>query len=320
MKTVIRRGVFETNSSSTHSLSLRPVRGTKNNEIDSDASFEIRSPLAKAVTMLGLIDNADDCFYRPYHIRDEYNDKVEDVKKDTIDRIRKINPSLLENVELEGISSADILDILMELDDLDSFYVASDFEDFDEYIDKKLAFDYYFYDDLKEKLTALKVKELIFEEYAKITNKSIEDAREEIDFEAFSYVELKDALADEKNAKEKVEKLMQRDYRFRSAYEKCTSCDVMEFSKKYLYENYLEFKNEPGRTYCCHRYFCEGCLDDCNCGFETYYDILSELEIGYADDEATLRKKVRRYLSKEFKLVAKETYGYSTPMKTGEIY
>ena len=55
MKRVIRRGVFETNSSSSHSLTLKRIKGTPKNEIDEDASFEIRSPLAKTIQMLGLI-------------------------------------------------------------------------------------------------------------------------------------------------------------------------------------------------------------------------------------------------------------------------
>ena len=40
MKTVIRKGVFETNSSSTHSLSLKNTDSNNENE---EVSFEIRS-------------------------------------------------------------------------------------------------------------------------------------------------------------------------------------------------------------------------------------------------------------------------------------
>ncbi len=100
MKTVIRKGVFETNSSSTHSLSLK--RNAKDVP-EKDASFVIQSPLAKAVTMLGLIDNAEDGFCRPFYLRDEYDERADRVKKETVDRIREINPSLLENVDLEEI-------------------------------------------------------------------------------------------------------------------------------------------------------------------------------------------------------------------------
>lgn len=69
MKTVIRRGVFETNSSSTHSLS---IFGTP--KLEDEASFEICSPKAKMVTLLGLIDNAEpyvDPDDEPYEEQDE---------------------------------------------------------------------------------------------------------------------------------------------------------------------------------------------------------------------------------------------------------
>ena len=129
MKTVIRKGVFETNSSSTHSLSLQKVT---NKEIDNDASFEIRSPLAKAVTMLGLIDNAEDEFRRPFYIKDEFNDNAERVKKETLDRIKEIDARLLENINPEEISSYEIAQILMKIDNLESFYNVEEFEDFED--------------------------------------------------------------------------------------------------------------------------------------------------------------------------------------------
>ncbi len=322
MKTVIRKGVFETNSSSTHSLSLKKTENPNSTEIDEEASFEIRSPLAKAVTMLGLIDNAGDEFYRPFNFRDEYDDNVESVKKAALERIKEINPSLLENVELDGISSCEIADILLKIDDVDRFYVYDEekYKDFDEFIDKKCDFEYYFLNDILEKKTLIKVKDILFEEYAKIVNKTYEDAKEEIDFEAFAYIELKDALKDEKNAKENIEKLMKRDYRLRLAFEKSDTDNLLEFSKKYLYENYLEFKNQPGRKYCCHRYFCNGCLDTCDCGFESYSDICSALGISQYSDEKKLREAVRKYLSDEYKLVAKEHLGYSFFIKPGDIY
>lgn len=318
MKTVIRKGVFETNSSSTHSLSLKKV---DNDKMDKEASFEIRSPLAKAVTMLGLIDNAEDEYARQYYLRDEYDDRADRVKKETLDRIKEINSTLLENVDLEDISSFDILKILMKIDNLENFYNEDDFEDYMEYYDKNCEYEYFFYDDMQERKIILRVKSLIFEEYAKIINKPYKEAKEEIDFEAFAYVDLKNALADKANAKENIEKLMKRDYRLRIDFEKSGSDNLLEFSEKYLYENYLEFKNAPGRKYCCHRYFCNGALDDCDCGFETYGDICRELDIKLSDDDDdALREAVRKYLSSEYKLVAKEKYGYTMQYYSKVIY
>lgn len=308
MKTVIRKGVFETNSSSTHSLSLK--RNAKD-EKEKDASFIIQSPLAKAVTMLGLIDNGEFEFNRGYYLRSEYDDRYHEVKDEVLAKIKELNPSLLENVDLEEISGAEIAEILLKLDDLENFYIEEEFENICDYFDKTSDLEYYFTDDLMQKSLLLKAKEFIFEEYAKIANKPYDEAKEEIDFEAFAYVELKNALDDKENAKEKVEKLMNRDYRLKRAYDSSENKDIISFAKKFLYENYLEFKNQPGRKYCCHRYFCDGALDDCCCGLESYNYICRALKISTYDDDDKVREAIRRYLSDECKLVAKEKYGTS---------
>ena len=318
MKKVIRKSVFETNSSSTHSLSLKK---TKSGKIDKEASFEIRSPLAKAITMLGLIDNAEDEYRRDFYSKGEYYDGADEIIIDVFHKLEKIAPKLVEGLDIVEISSYELAEILNQLDDLENFYNKEDFENIDEYIEKNSDFKYYFYDNIQERRQLLKVHSLIFEEYAKVVNKSYDEAKEEIDFEAFAYVELKNALSDKENAKEKVQKLMDRDYRIQIAYSESEEKDLIKVAEKFLYDNYLEFKNAPGRRYCCHRYFCDGALDDCRCGFETYADICNNLDISNQDDENALREKVRKYLSNEYKLVAKECYGYSgSYYKSGDIY
>ena len=56
MKTVIRRGVFETNSSSTHSLTI--VKGSESAPKDMEVSFEVISPTAKVFMIFGFVENA----------------------------------------------------------------------------------------------------------------------------------------------------------------------------------------------------------------------------------------------------------------------
>ena len=72
MKTVIRKGVFETNSSSTHAISIKKSKET---EVSKDTSFEVRSSLAKMVQLLGLINNAE------YDCTDSENPKFKIPKK-----------------------------------------------------------------------------------------------------------------------------------------------------------------------------------------------------------------------------------------------
>lgn len=56
MKTVVRKGVFETNSSSTHAISIKKSRDSG---LAKGTSFEVRSTLAKMVQLFGLINNAE---------------------------------------------------------------------------------------------------------------------------------------------------------------------------------------------------------------------------------------------------------------------
>ena len=56
MKKVIREGVFETNSSSTHSVSFkRKTQKTANK----DSSYELHSPLSKILFFIGLCNHAE---------------------------------------------------------------------------------------------------------------------------------------------------------------------------------------------------------------------------------------------------------------------
>ena len=57
MKTIIRNSVFETNSSSCHSLTL--IKGENKKE---EYSFIVKSPIGKIVLLFALLDNAEDEF------------------------------------------------------------------------------------------------------------------------------------------------------------------------------------------------------------------------------------------------------------------
>ncbi len=75
MKKIIREGVFETNSSSSHSVVLKKK---ENDNVDEDASYEIRTPLAKTLFLIGLYTSIkeDSCYdeddeYAHYEIESE---------------------------------------------------------------------------------------------------------------------------------------------------------------------------------------------------------------------------------------------------------
>ena len=99
MKRVIRRGVFETNSSSSHSLSL--VRVERNSsKVKKDVSFEIRSRVAKAVFILGLIDNADDGYMHYWDILED-NEEAEEERQKIIKRLYKSKDEGIEKIKEE---------------------------------------------------------------------------------------------------------------------------------------------------------------------------------------------------------------------------
>ena len=95
MKRVIREGVFETNSSSTHSVVFK--RKTSN-EVDKDSSYEIHTPLAKTLFLIGLIT-----YVRKYgRITPTLKADLFDFNNPTIDKWRElVGPTLLKNNSTE---------------------------------------------------------------------------------------------------------------------------------------------------------------------------------------------------------------------------
>ncbi len=56
MKKVVREGVFETNSSSTHAVAFKKKDG---NKTEKDSSYELHTPFAKTLFIIGLCTHAE---------------------------------------------------------------------------------------------------------------------------------------------------------------------------------------------------------------------------------------------------------------------
>lgn len=236
MKTVIRKGVFETNSSSTHSLSLGMV---SSKEIDEEASFEIRTREAKIALFFGLIENAEMEFCQFKHRKAEY--------------------------------------------------------------DKKLV---------------LSFKEAVIEEYCKLNNYTKEQALLQIDYEEFSNTYLRDILKNEKTAKEKLNEYLNVNEDFKTAFKQSKNNDIVEFAKGYLVDDYNEFKRITNGKFRCDKYFENGCLNNCDCGFESYTKIAEQFDL----DGNKVEDKAKEFLSDESKIIAKEYWNGFIFEKTGEIF
>ena len=90
MKRVIREGVFETNSSSTHSVSF--VRREDSNP-DEESSYELHSPLSKLIFLIGLIENARRS-ERYYDGEEDIIDEIPDLYVDMDEDILPLNSLL----------------------------------------------------------------------------------------------------------------------------------------------------------------------------------------------------------------------------------
>jgi len=96
MKTTIRKGVFETNSSSTHSLSISDS-ASENEQI----SFEICSREAKIVLLWGLIENAE------FNTINSYQEKLKKKILELSEQIIKAYCDLSDKTKEEALLEID---------------------------------------------------------------------------------------------------------------------------------------------------------------------------------------------------------------------
>ena len=235
MKSVIRKGVFETNSSSTHSLSIGKAAS---NKISEEASFEIRSKEAKIALLFGLIENA----------------------------------------ELECNESKKKHNASREL--------------------------------------VLKFKDAVINEYCSLTGYTNDQALLQIDYEEFSNTYLRDILKDEKTAREKLKKYLEENEDFKNSFKRSKSEDIVEFAKDYFELDYIEFKAITRGKFRCDKYFENGCLNDCYCGFESYVKISKQFDL----ENINIQEKAKELLSDSLVIIAKEYWNGFMLEKTGEIY
>ena len=128
MKTVVRKGVFETNSSSTHAISIKK---SKDSEVAKGTSFEVRSPLAKMVQLFGLINNAEyDCvsdepkFKIPKKLilPRELVLKFKEILIDTYsEKTNQTREEALKQIEFEAFSDTYLRDILDDKEKLNEY-------------------------------------------------------------------------------------------------------------------------------------------------------------------------------------------------------
>lgn len=312
MKRVVRKGVFETNSSSSHSLTIKSNKKSCK-KVEKGASFEIRSPLAKAVQMLGLIANAERDFYSTAYYIDEEQEN-NSVKKGIISKIKETSPETFDGIDTESISTYDLAILITPI--ISGFGVLTD--EYFSGVDDATIMVFYTSETLSRGAVQ-RFKDKMLEALCKINGWTMEKALEEIDFEAFANIEIKEILKDELTAKEKLEKNMEYNFKFKEEFKRSKSTDIVAFAKEYLIRDCNEFKEQVQWRISCELYFQNGCLNDCDCGFEDYYAIKQALDITYYTSDEDMEKKATEFISNNCKIVAVEKYCGLYLEETGEI-
>ena len=301
MKKVIRQNVFETNSSSTHSLTIK--RNDISQEIDKNSSFEIRSPIAKVVWLLGHIDSAESQF--EYQLKEEKNNGNDiRIKKEIIKDIQEYMPELIQELNDQYAG-----DILANADTIDLH---------DKLIDMGCAvFSYgsgYNYLNTYEDVCFLRrLKEALINTYAEIENISIDQAMENIKHEAFGLSrDQRDKFLNPATREKMVKQAKEVDYLFREIFNKHKNKPIEEIIDIYLKEKEETFyKNRNGKISCC-TYFNESALYDCDCGFDSASRIVSNIcdvfSITAFPSNEELKSVSREFLSDKYKVVGVEKY------------
>lgn len=361
MKIVKRIGVFETNSSSTHSFSI-----VKNKGIDKSYTVQIVSAEEKLIWLQCMINNAEEryknrlswCLELPVKVKAEElfknlfiltkfgysckNDNKKSSKKDVNEFKDEFNEfkKELENYycDSQGIEENDMYNISQyKFYDFKTFFVDYVSEKYK--IDRKLVVKFVNKNAIKiEEINSL--REFVIDYCCKKLETTAEKLEEQLYEPLYnSYVgfisEIEDCYCEdfdvepwtlsatvrEELAKEEVlllqEKLVEL-YCKKNNITKQQLDDLLNLKVKKIPENSGKCRHytrdgkaraeEGYNKFYCLRYFDEGAMDDCECGFENYEAISDQFPT--SKNTQKFLEYIEWFLSEDCKVVAKEKYGY----------
>ena len=307
MKTVIRKGVFETNSSSTHSLSLK---NTNSNDENMEVSFEIRSKEAKIALLFGLVENAEAEYSSKFYYLDE-DDSLFKLKNKILNQIKDTQNELLNGIDPNEITLYDLSKLILEMNDSSAF-------NYEFFNDVEYEVSMLFLQEALDKKAVLKFKEATVNEYCRLTGLSKEEALLEIDYAEFANTTLRGILKNELTANEKLQEYLEKNSDFKIAFKKSDK-SLVDFAKQFFHNDYMEFKRLCEGKYHCDKYFEHGCLVECDCGFGCYSSIVDSFSLDAYNDEQ-IQREAEKYLSDSVKINAAEYYCGLIFEKTGEVY
>lgn len=162
----------------------------------------------------------------------------------------------------------------------------------------------------------LRFKEAALQALAERLGGTLAEAIAEVECEAFGSRPLKNALGDE----EKLRGLLKSDKELAAEFKASGSGDLLKFAREYYAEDLERCKSMMEGKYRCDTYFCNGCLIECDCGFESYSALVRKFNLNCYDTDEILLEKAREILSDDVRLLCEELNAGILPMPTGEKY
>ncbi len=300
MKRVVRKGVFETNSSSTHTLTLKK----KDEKETKKCSFELKSPLAKTVWLMGVIDNANENYNRVFSIL-EKEDVDYRYKKECIDFLLTLDEGIAKDIkekygDLKKVSITTLIKIAQEFIFIE--YLTTYFPYYNRDLDFVVSECMY-----QEQL--LRYKDILLDTYCEIENIDKKEALDKIYYEAYKNRYLLGLINSSDCPKKAIEEYMEKScgMELKEKYEKNKDKDLEQVALEYIQEEVDKCRKCYQGEISCQVYFGEGSLDECECGFENFYNIFHKLGLNDAISDEKMKEHALKFLQ-EYKIVGKEFY------------
>ena len=156
----------------------------------------------------------------------------------------------------------------------------------------------------------------MYEEYARLENITFDEAVERVIKEGNKDLYYENILQDEENLKKNVNKLYREDPWFKEFADEKGYKDKVEALREYAKaENEKRCKD---KCVSCEHYFQEGILDECYCGFESFYLISSNFKKyikGF-----NYKEFAKEFLTDEYTVIGTENWNNCCILKTNKVY
>ena len=270
MKIKIRSGVFETNSSSTHSFTILKSEDVGNRQQQYKKISERLEYLDSKINELTFEERLE-------------LDDLEDIGTKKFAISFQIKSPISKLVWLKGL--------------------------IDNICEKTKSFG-------RDKEEVIDFYKLLKQEYCELENITEAEADNRILEEGNKNLEYEKVLNNIENQDEKINELLKNNVAFKNFAEKYDDkvLALQHFAREQMKNACEKCK---GRLQCDH-YFSEGALDDCYCGFESFYSIASQ--INKIREERDYKQFVKEFISDKYVVIGIENWNHFYTINTDTVY